>query len=92
MTRPHPSLTVVRRGLAFDADADALLRRVRDQLAAQAGRASYAAAVRYGLRLAAAHLGIDAEEPVALSPSARARVGCPRFVRRGGNDSPAPTG
>ena len=48
----------------------ALLRRVRARLAAQVGRASYVAAVLYGLRLAAAHLGIDAEEPVALSPVA----------------------
>jgi hypothetical protein len=64
----YPSVTLVRRGLAFNADDDALLRRVRDQLAAQVGRASYVAAVLYGLRLAAAHLGIDAEEPAALSP------------------------
>ena len=41
---------------------------MRARLAAQVGRASYVAAVLYGLRLAAAHLGIDAEEPVALSP------------------------
>jgi hypothetical protein len=64
----YPSVTLIRRGLAFNPNDDALLRRVRDQLASQVGRASYVAAVLYGLRLAAAHLGIDAQEPVALPP------------------------
>ncbi len=64
----YPSVTLIRRGVAFNADGDALLRRVRDQLAAQVGRASYAAAVLYGLRLAEAHLGGAAEPPVDLAP------------------------
>ena len=46
----------------------ALLRHVRARLAAQVGRASYVAAVLYGLRLAEAHLGGAAEPPVDLAP------------------------
>ena len=64
----YPSVTLVRRGLAFNADDDALLRRVRDQLAAQVGRASYVAAVLYALRLAERHLTAGAEPPVPLTP------------------------
>ncbi len=64
----YPSTTLVRRGIAFNADDDALLHRVRDQLAAQVGRASNVVAVLYGLRLAEAHLGGAAEPPVELAP------------------------
>jgi hypothetical protein len=64
---PLPHIT--RRGLAFNADDDALLHRVRDQLAQQVGRASYAAAILYGLRLADAHLSAGANPPVPLAPT-----------------------
>lgn len=66
----YRSATLVRRGIAFNADDDALLRRVRDRLAARVGRASYAAAVLYGLRLAEAHLRGAAEPLVDLAPLA----------------------
>ena len=65
-----PSVTLVRRGLAFNVDQDSLLRAVRDALSARIGVASYSAAVMYGLTLAAAHLGIEAPPPVPLAPTA----------------------
>ena len=33
----YPSVTLIRRGLAFNADDDALLRRVRDRLGRRGG-------------------------------------------------------
>jgi len=64
----YPSSTLTRRGIAFKPEDDALLRHVRDRLSAEVGRASYAAAILYGLRLAAAHLDGAAGSPVPLAP------------------------
>ena len=64
----YPSSTLTRRGIAFKPEDDALLRHVRDRLSVEVGRASYAAAILYGLRLAEAHLGGAAEPPVDLTP------------------------
>jgi hypothetical protein len=58
------------RNISFAQGHDDLLRRVRDALRARIGNAGYAAAVVYGLTLAAAHLGIDAPDPLPLPPRA----------------------
>lgn len=60
--------TTSNLALPIRPDELALLRYVRDQLAQQVGRCSYVAAVLYGLRLAAAHLGADSAVPVPLTP------------------------
>jgi hypothetical protein len=49
----------------------ALLLAVQDALRPTFGDLSYAAVIRYGLRLAAAHLGIDGPEPIPLPPDPR---------------------
>ena len=64
----YRSSTLTRRGIAFNPDDDALLRHVRERLSEQSGRASNAAAVLYGLRLAAAHLDGAVGSPVPLTP------------------------
>lgn len=48
----------------FSEDDMALLRAVQDALRPTMGDLSYAAVIRYGLRLAAAHLGIEVPSPL----------------------------
>ncbi len=66
----YPSSTLTRRGIAFRPEDDALLRYVQERLSAQVGRASYAAAILYGLKLAAAHLDAGSDPPVSLHTTA----------------------
>lgn len=61
--------TYPRLSLTFQASDIAKLRAVRDALAEIMGRASYVTAIAYGLTLAAAHLGIDAPDPLPPLPS-----------------------
>jgi hypothetical protein len=51
-------ITHIRRNVSLGISDDLLWQRVRDELEQQMGRATYVAAMLYGLRLAAAHLGI----------------------------------
>ena len=53
--------------ILFSDDDMALLRRVQDLLRPTFGDLSYAAVCRYGLRLAAAHLGCTPEPPIPLT-------------------------
>lgn len=62
--------TVINRCLPLTAECDAQLRAVRDALTQRTGRATYVSALLYGLQLAAAHLGIDAPDPLPLPPRA----------------------
>jgi hypothetical protein len=54
--------------LLLSQDEMALLLAVQDALRPTFGDLSYAAVIRYGLRLAAAHLGIEAPDPLPLPP------------------------
>lgn len=62
------STIVVNRCLSLTAENDALMRAIRDDLSRRTGRATYVSAVVYGLTLAAAHLGIEAPDPLPLPP------------------------
>jgi hypothetical protein len=69
-SRPHYMSTrkPKKRQLALllSQDEMALLLAVQDALRPTFGDLSYAAVIRYGLRLAAAHLGIEVPSPVPL--------------------------